>query len=126
MIRLPPRSTRTDTLFPYTTLFRSAVADARRVARTVPPALRAVQAVLLLAPEARPAWCRAAQTRRVAAEARRPARAVSQARQEIGRSSGRARGCYDVEHSVVAVTFNKTDHLSRVAYNLTTRYTNDN
>src|SRR3546814_4272901 len=26
MIRLPPRSTRTDTLFPYTTLFRSAAA----------------------------------------------------------------------------------------------------
>src|SRR6056297_3814305 len=25
MIRQPPRSTRTDTLFPYTTLFRSAV-----------------------------------------------------------------------------------------------------
>src|SRR3546814_15168750 len=33
MIRRPPRSTRTDTLFPYTTLFRSAVevvADLRR------------------------------------------------------------------------------------------------
>src|SRR3546814_5402332 len=27
MIRRPPRSTRTDTLFPYTTLFRSAVED---------------------------------------------------------------------------------------------------
>src|SRR3546814_10278146 len=27
MIRHPPRSTRTDTLFPYTTLFRSAVLD---------------------------------------------------------------------------------------------------
>src|SRR3546814_19728135 len=27
MIRRPPRSTRTDTLFPYTTLFRSAVLD---------------------------------------------------------------------------------------------------
>src|SRR3546814_9778391 len=27
MIRRPPRSTRTDTLFPYTTLFRSAVVD---------------------------------------------------------------------------------------------------
>src|SRR3546814_18911653 len=27
MIRLPPRSTRTDTLFPYTTLFRSPHAD---------------------------------------------------------------------------------------------------
>src|SRR3546814_1145016 len=28
MIRRPPRSTRTDTLFPYTTLFRSVAADA--------------------------------------------------------------------------------------------------
>src|SRR3546814_3671770 len=28
MIRRPPRSTRTDTLFPYTTLFRSATAGA--------------------------------------------------------------------------------------------------
>src|SRR3546814_15613791 len=27
MIRLPPRSTRTDTLFPYTTLFRSIRTD---------------------------------------------------------------------------------------------------
>src|SRR3546814_12943999 len=27
MIRRPPRSTRTDTLFPYTTLFRSAFQD---------------------------------------------------------------------------------------------------
>src|SRR3546814_6224890 len=27
MIRRPPRSTRTDTLFPYTTLFRSATLD---------------------------------------------------------------------------------------------------
>src|SRR3546814_9668615 len=30
MIRRPPRSTRTDTLFPYPTLFRSAVADRLR------------------------------------------------------------------------------------------------
>src|SRR3546814_12345557 len=29
MIRRPPRSTRTDTLFPYTTLFRSAFAGDR-------------------------------------------------------------------------------------------------
>src|SRR3546814_19922132 len=28
MIRRPPRSTRTDTLFPYTTLFRAKVRDA--------------------------------------------------------------------------------------------------
>src|SRR3546814_10222425 len=30
MIRLPPRSTRTDTLFPYTTLFRSYLSDTGR------------------------------------------------------------------------------------------------
>src|SRR3546814_4962367 len=29
MVRRPPRSTRTDTLFPYTTLFRSQAGDAR-------------------------------------------------------------------------------------------------
>src|SRR3546814_13971110 len=33
MIRRPPRSTRTDTLFPYTTLFRSAVNAERDMAR---------------------------------------------------------------------------------------------
>src|SRR3546814_7927106 len=31
MIRRPPRSTRTDTLFPYTTLFRSTADQPRRV-----------------------------------------------------------------------------------------------
>src|SRR3546814_4015790 len=36
MIRRPPRSTRTDTLFPYTTLFRSCIGpDARREQRNV-------------------------------------------------------------------------------------------
>src|SRR3546814_19001344 len=33
MIRRPPRSTRTDTLFPYSTLFRSLVVYGTRVAR---------------------------------------------------------------------------------------------
>src|SRR3546814_10291915 len=33
MIRRPPRSTRTDTLFPYTTLFRSTAADRGLLAR---------------------------------------------------------------------------------------------
>src|SRR3546814_13521842 len=32
MIRRPPRSTRTDTLFPYTTLFRSVLLDRDRLA----------------------------------------------------------------------------------------------
>src|SRR3546814_3354590 len=41
MIRRPPRSTRTDTLFPYTTLFRSAArqrhAARQRMARRAEP-----------------------------------------------------------------------------------------
>src|SRR3546814_7786075 len=37
MIRRPPRSTRTDTLFPYTTLFRSAAAWSWRCAATCAP-----------------------------------------------------------------------------------------
>src|SRR3546814_13071998 len=40
MLRRPPRSTRTDTLFPYTTLFRSLLSDRHEVrallARSVP------------------------------------------------------------------------------------------
>src|SRR3546814_17747671 len=36
MIRRPPRSTRTDTLFPYTTLFRSADTTGRHSCRPVP------------------------------------------------------------------------------------------
>src|SRR3546814_11112629 len=36
MIRRPPRSTRTDTLFPYTTLFRSAARQRSRFRRVVP------------------------------------------------------------------------------------------
>src|SRR3546814_21012025 len=35
MIRRPPRSTRTDTLFPYTTLFRSAGLALRRARRAM-------------------------------------------------------------------------------------------
>src|SRR3546814_13250731 len=43
MIRRPPRSTRTDTLFPYTTLFRSPRATAENKARSgasAPPKAR--------------------------------------------------------------------------------------
>src|SRR3546814_16376941 len=40
MIRRPPRSTRTDTLFPYTTLFRSVVAKPPRGETLHPGALR--------------------------------------------------------------------------------------
>src|SRR3546814_1933298 len=44
MIRRPPRSTRTDTLFPYTTLFRSSelapIEEARANAFIIDPALK--------------------------------------------------------------------------------------
>src|SRR3546814_5628026 len=36
MIRRPPRSTRTDTLFPYTTLFRSNISDQTRSSANAP------------------------------------------------------------------------------------------
>src|SRR3546814_5346357 len=48
MIRRPPRSTRTDTLFPYTTLFRSKVATLSTGTR------RIVELACLVA--VRPAW----------------------------------------------------------------------
>src|SRR3546814_6924684 len=37
MIRRPPRSTRTDTLFPYTTLFRSVLDSEAVLVRTLKP-----------------------------------------------------------------------------------------
>src|SRR3546814_14126158 len=36
MIRRPPRSTRTDTLFPYTTLFRSPLQKVEKLGRPMP------------------------------------------------------------------------------------------
>src|SRR3546814_7706822 len=43
MIRRPPRSTRTDTLFPCTTLFRSAGADSAASSCSSPPPTQAKQ-----------------------------------------------------------------------------------
>src|SRR3546814_12673765 len=50
MIRRPPRSTRTDTLFPYTTLFRSLRAQAG-IRRTAPARLPPARRRLLPAPD---------------------------------------------------------------------------
>src|SRR3546814_9346371 len=46
MIRRPPRSTRTDTLFPYPTLFRSRVRKGPVLARLDPALLKADEAQL--------------------------------------------------------------------------------
>src|SRR3546814_15667644 len=43
MIRLPPRSTRTDTLFPYTTLFRSGAPSHRCRNHSLPVAPRSIR-----------------------------------------------------------------------------------
>src|SRR3546814_2088083 len=47
MIRRPPRSTRTDTLFPYTTLFRSSPKEVKKVGE----ALASIVAVPGIGPE---------------------------------------------------------------------------
>src|SRR3546814_11070380 len=46
MIRRPPRSTRTDTLFPYTTLFRNSLAEIGKVSAEME---RVVETLLALA-----------------------------------------------------------------------------
>src|SRR3546814_19506306 len=65
MIRRPPRSTRTDTLFPYTTLFRSPVAPLVRVAHARVEGLPLLQR-LLLGLRAHPRQVLDAQLQRVA------------------------------------------------------------
>src|SRR3546814_20979348 len=50
MIRRPPRSTRTDTLFPYTTLFRSGLFRCARIVPAVLVATVCLAARLRLAP----------------------------------------------------------------------------
>src|SRR3546814_16116405 len=54
MIRRPPRSTRTDTLFPYTTLFRSG-----HVRDLMPPAIIHFRHVLNLVRILLPSYCEA-------------------------------------------------------------------
>src|SRR3546814_13303593 len=49
MIRLPPRSTRTDTLFPYTTLFRSEL-GALGLSEEIKHAVRTANAAVLAFP----------------------------------------------------------------------------
>src|SRR3546814_11590419 len=53
MIRRPPRSTRTDTLFPYTTLFRSRIGQKDRVGKGVLDEPRGIGLALRAAIEVR-------------------------------------------------------------------------
>src|SRR3546814_15530503 len=105
MIRRPPRSTRTDTLFPYTTLFRSLVPAARHQGRGAPCgesfwhwALGADGGLGHAQPPFR-------SSRLIGAE-RQPTSDCRQSLQ-IGRASCRERVCQYVKISVVAVSLKK-------------------
>src|SRR3546814_17573167 len=119
MIRRPPRSTRTDTLFPYTTLFRSARRLNRARQAAHPPARR--QGVVARRPSRQPYYppdlahplARLSPERSLSVETARPARGPgagrhargprnprrplppprTQAAAEIGRASWRERVC---------------------------------
>src|SRR3546814_14991466 len=100
MIRRPPRSTRTDTLFPYTTLFRShqrrKAAVPRSAAVLMSGAAMASSEVTVLAPERAEqvveavAWA-AAEGAPLEVIGRGRKRALG--RPEIGRASSRERVC---------------------------------
>src|SRR3546814_20435893 len=137
MIRRPPRSTRTDTLFPYTTLCRSRDPRGRRpsarsgrrgrargrVPRRSDADPRdpdrghiAALADLRQHRARRPLGgldpvaarlLRAAQRLVPAVRVGRPRRATGQAAAEIGRASWRESGCQDVKISAVAASLKK-------------------
>src|SRR3546814_16749272 len=118
MIRRPPRSTRTDTLFPYTTLFRSPAVAPRPAPKAPPPPRPSAQNSLMSRQELQAKLLREAEEARMTAleDARRREEAERQkaneeerrraeekrleeeeaARKEsgeIGRASGRERVC---------------------------------
>src|SRR3546814_17566887 len=106
MIRLPPRSTRTDTLFPYTTLFRSGRFLHRlELAGTLQNDVDAEGAPVDLRGRSRPGVSKALlrdQDRTVPCAGRHrppPVNAVEgqeMGRHQIGRASWRARVCQEV------------------------------
>src|SRR3546814_16158098 len=111
MIRRPPRSTRTDTLFPYTTLFRSHADSTtfpqRPVTFVVPYLPGGTPDIMarLIGPELHKLWGQP-----VVVENRAGANGVigsSAVATEIGRPSCRERVCQYVEISVVAGTLKK-------------------
>src|SRR3546814_17442147 len=100
MIRRPPRTTRTDTLFPYTTLFRSEQEGIGHSQVTLRNGRRASTARAFLKPAMkRPNLhvVTGAHTHRVLMQGRRATGVVYQVgagmREEIGRASCRERVC---------------------------------
>src|SRR3546814_6741516 len=74
MIRRPPRSTRTDTLFPYTTLFRSVVRSLHETVRRDDLGAEIVLLIRLLPQNRQPVHGNAVRGGDVPCEGRRPDR----------------------------------------------------
>src|SRR3546814_19093656 len=135
MIRRPPRSTRTDTLFPYTTLFRSDLPwSTRRRAPSRPAPLpwerdrhRSIPSPPAGGPQARPTHPSRRHVRgslRVATgEGRRgcdcPPRGRERVHPKIGRAPCRERGCQDVKIPVVAGSLKKKERIKNQLPNKT-------
>src|SRR3546814_18119594 len=121
MIRRPPRSTRTDTLFPYTTLFRSLVpahADADPRAEDVPDLEAGVAGAeiiffLIARTVGNVALAIGAHDRAVGADHRervvimRPVLFEIARRDKIGRASSREKVCKYLKHSGLGVILEK-------------------
>src|SRR3546814_11485997 len=133
MLRLPPRSTRTDTPFPYTTLFRSADIDQKTAARDAARAQVAVAEAQLnemraridrldiRAPEAGIVLERSVEPGQVVGQGGSPLFRIAkdgkvemraqladqEISRQIGRASGRERVCQYVWNLVVAVYIKK-------------------
>src|SRR3546814_4175393 len=106
MIRRPPRSTRTDTPFPYTTLFRSVPATGRE---TAPPAADdcAESAGRRQAKAAAPRSSAGATSRRTASIGREP---VAQDVDLLGRHQARSMAGRSEEHT------SELQSLMRISY----------
>src|SRR3546814_1424163 len=82
MIRRPPRSTRTDTLFPYTTLFRSLLRDRPRIELRLARDRLGEQPAVVLARDFQHA--EAAEVGRGELRVEQPEAALAQAQHELG------------------------------------------
>src|SRR3546814_14660631 len=105
MIRRPPRSTRTDTLFPYTTLFRSPVLELRDLASPgkLAPTSLTLRAGEVLGPAGTLGSGRSELLHAIFGADPAETGAV-----QIGRASWRESGCPYVSITVVAGSLKKT------------------
>src|SRR3546814_20802000 len=109
MIRRPPRSTRTDTLFPYTTLFRSDLDDVKRgtpvLSQSFSDVQQSTEVALVGSDSYRPR--RGQYDRCVERSLREQLDMSFGCPAEIGRAACRERAGQYVSVSVVAVSLNK-------------------